>query len=173
MFEFHGETYVCDEVVGVIDGYEDDPFVYGLFLDFNNDGERLIQISIQDPNGDRDGLLVEGVHHATGNHIDRIFNYMSPNVFSIGYLDSTRLSLEWEQVEIDGGKFSGHGYVNFHERLGLACADSIWFEGGFVGPGHPEYDNYFENYCAPGYYYPAQRISFTCKDGLRYGVRNR
>ncbi|UCF05207.1 MAG: hypothetical protein JSV33_15015 [bacterium] len=163
--EFHGETYYFESVECVITGTEGGEPVYLLQIEFTDEEDRSIGFRIQDPDNNPANLIVPGLHLATGQHWDGISNRMQPWGFTINYLGSDYLSVFWEEVELQDHSFSGRGYIEIHQRLELTCPERTWVGGKWAYPGDPEYDNHYEKYCAPGYYYPAQRIWFTCENG--------
>ncbi|UCF06577.1 MAG: hypothetical protein JSV33_05995 [bacterium] len=165
---YHGETYQFDTIecrVFCTDG--GDP-VYSLEIEFIDTENRSIEFAIQDPGNNPANLVTPGEHRATGQHWDAVRSRMQPSTFTINYLGSDSLSVNWEEIELKGHAFSGRGFIEVHQRLELVCADSIWVGGEFAYPGDPAYEEYFERYCEPGYFYPAQKIWFECEDGI-YG----
>ena len=163
--QFHGKAYNYDEVEVSVSGTDGGPVEYSLHVNFSNSGENLFAFGIQDLDNNPINLLTEGEHFATGQHWDSFSNYLTEAHFSIGYLNENQASLVWNKIEIDDRIFSGHGYIHIKQRLELACADSIWVGGEFAGPGHPAYEKYYETYCEPEYFYPEQKIYFSCKNG--------
>jgi len=163
--EFHGEIYTFESIECTVSGTDGGEPTYSLQIRFTDEEGRSIGFGIQDQDNDPANLLLPGLHLATGQHWDGISNRMQPSSFTINYLGSDYLSVFWEEVDLQDHYFSGRGYIEIHRRLELSCPDRIWIGGKYAYPGDPEYDNYYETYCAPGYYYPAQRIWFTCENG--------
>jgi hypothetical protein len=163
--EFHGEIYDFEFIECSVSGTDGGEQIYSLQISFTDEEGRSIGFGIQDSDNDPAELIVPGLHLATGQHRDGISNSMQPSSFTINYLGSECLSVFWEEVDLRDHAFSGRGYIEIRQRLDLACPDRIWIGGRYAHPGDPEYDDYYEKYCAPGYYYPAQRIWFTCENG--------
>jgi len=162
---FHGEIYHFENVQCDVQGTIGGEPVYSLEIHFTDKEGRRISFQIQDPDNDPSNLIKPGLHLATGQHWDGIFTGMQPSTFTMNLLGPTQLAVSWDKVRMVGEYFMGRGHIDIFERLDLACASRIWIGGAYAYPGDPEYDKYYENYCAPGYYYPAQRIWFICENG--------
>lgn len=163
--QYHGEAYQFDTVEGHVSGTDGGPPTYSLSLRFSDPEGRSIRFRVQDPENNPSNLVTLGAHPATGGHWDGVSSYMQPASFTIGYLGADSLSVTWEEIDRQDRVFSGRGFIEIFQRLDLACADSIWSDGEFVHPGDPAYDQYHENYCEPGYFFPAQRVWFEIEDG--------
>ena len=163
--QYYGETYDFGAPECFVSGTEGGVTKYSLRIRFVDSENRAIEFSVQDQENNPANLVTVGEHPTTGQHWDGIHNRMQPATFTINHMDSDQLAVVWEEVTLDGRTFSGTGYIDIRERIELACADSIFIGGGYAHPGDPEYDSYYEAYCAPGYYYPAQKIWFVCEEG--------
>lgn len=163
--QYHGETYNFGAPECVVSGTEGGVTEYSLLIRFVDSENRELEFSVQDQQNNPANLVTAGEHPATGQHWDGIHNRMQPAGFTINYLDFDQLAVVWEEVTLNGRSFSGIGHIEIKERIELACADSIFIGGRYAHPGDPEYDIYYETYCEPGYYYPAQKIWFVCEEG--------
>lgn len=161
---FHGQAYWFENMECCISGSVGGEIQYVLVVTFTDQENRRISFRIQDPNNEPNGFLTAGEHSATG-HLDNIYNKLTGNSFSIGCLTQEQMAIFWEEIEVDDHLFNGTGYIHLKQRLDYVCADSIWIGGSFAYPGDPEYDQYYETYCSPGYYYPAQKVWFECING--------
>ena len=161
---FNGEVYVFDSVSASVSGSVGGPPVYALMVTLQSSKGGSIRFSVQDENNDPAALLELGSHRGTGGHSDAISNYLVDTSFGMGNLTHEQLSIDWTAIDVSGSKFGGRGFIRVLSRLELACADSVW-AGYWAKPGDPEYDQYFDRYCVPGFYYPTQTIAFSVEDG--------
>jgi hypothetical protein len=163
--QFHGETYDFGAPECYVSGTDGGVSQYSLNIRFVDSENRSFKFSVQDHENNPANLVAVGDHPATGQHWDGIRNQMQPAGLTINYMGAEQLAIVWEEVTLSGRTFSGNGYIEIKERIEYACADSIFIGGGVAHPGDPEYDAYYETYCEPGYFYPAQRIWFECEEG--------
>jgi hypothetical protein len=163
--QFHGDTFHFGPPECVVSGTVGGVTQYFLWIRFSDSENRAIEFSVQDHENNPANLITVGDHPATGHHWDGIYNRMQSAEFTINYIDSDQLSIVWEDVALNGRRLSGTGYIEIKERIELACPDSIFIGGGYAYPGDPVYDTYYEMYCEPGYFFPAQKICFECEEG--------
>ncbi len=121
--------------------------------------------SVRGPDGEPSALLVRGEHD--GGSLSSNFVGLNAEGGSIGVdTGSDQLSIVWESISVGEDTYSGHGYIDLKQRIDFACPDSLFTENGFIGPGDPEYDNYYQQFCEPEFYMPNQTIHFTCERGF-------
>jgi hypothetical protein len=166
MVQFHGGTYRCSGVECSVAGAEGGPPSYGLRIALEMESGTRFGFSIQAPDDCIDSLLTKGTHTATGGAGDVIRTFLPGRAsFSMTGLTAEDLEITWGEVSTTSTGFSGAGYVYIKREIRFVCADSVWIGGRFVKPGDPEYEDYYETYCAPDFYYPEQKIGFVCEDG--------
>lgn len=163
--KFHGQTFVVESTVAIVDVI---PVASGIYLKLkmSTRGGGLVQFAVRSPDADFLSLLTVGAHKPLGGIADFAVSDLTDIQVGFNYLTEDDLSIVWESTTIEGDSFTGHGYVLIRARLNYACADSIRTAVQTYYPGDPEYDSYFERYCAPEFYFPAQRISFSVTEGM-------
>lgn len=107
--EVHPRVQVNDQVYDLevkdcaVTGSQGGPTVYMLNIELEDPSRTLcnsIRFSVQDPNNDKDNLLTEGAHAATGGHWDGIrFNLLeSCNSYYHNQVTSEEMEIVWEKV---------------------------------------------------------------------------
>ena len=163
---YYGSVYSFDAIDCYVAGsVGTTPVVYMLAIDFENGQGQSMSFSVQDSENSPENLVSVGEHNVSEQHRGAIDNMAQSHTFSIGDLTEKQFAIVWDEVNLSQYLFSGKGYIHIKERIELECADQIWVGGKYAYPGDPEYDEYYENYCAPGYFFPAQKIMFECVDG--------
>lgn len=87
----------------VVTGTQGGPAIYTLNIELEDPSRSIcnsIRFSVQDPNNDRDNLLTEGAHAATGAHWDGIrFNLLaSCNSYYHNQVTSEQMEIVWEEI---------------------------------------------------------------------------
>ena len=167
VISYHDSTYVFDTVECMFANTSGNAIPeYTLSLTFTDDSARRIEFSIRELYDSTWDLLIVGRHEATGRSRDRIVNNLVGVTIAMNGLAADQLAMVWEDISLEGHQvIHGRGYIEIPRRLDYACADSIYVDGGYVGPGDPDYEAYVETCCEPGFFFPAQKIWFVCEDG--------
>lgn len=162
--QFHGSTFHPDQTEVSVRAIAGDPENFWLQILFRVSDGGLATFKVQDPDNDPDNLLALGEHNATGQYFDSAYSGLTDDRISMDFLESDQFSIVWQSILVSGQTFSGEGYISIKQRINYACVDSIQTVDGVFGPGDPIYDQYFELNCAPGFYFPEQKIRFACEE---------
>jgi hypothetical protein len=148
-----GRVYIDDEAYDlqvkecVVVGSQGGPAVYTLNIELEDPSRPIcnsIRFSVQDPNNDKDNLLTEGAHAATGAHWDgiRFALLESCNSYYHNQVTSEELEIVWETLSLQTiapeiSYYTGEGYVRIKRPIKVS----------------------FPNFL---HTYPEQQINFTC-----------
>ena len=161
---FHGNFYLVNST-NVRASYDfSDTSIYYLSVNIFTPDNSGVVFSFQAPDVDLDRLLALGEHPGSGSPQDRISCHLTDNPVGFWGLGPDEYSLVWQTLTRGEDSFSGQGYIHLKSRIEYACLDSFRTTDGVFGPGNPAYDQYYEIYCVPEYYFPAQKIQFSCEN---------
>jgi len=163
---FHGNFYLVNSTnVRTGSAFSDSSLHYLLVYIITPD-KSAFAFSFQAPDRDLDRLLTLGEHSGSGSPYDGISCHLTDNVDVVGFqgLGPDEYSLVWQTLTRGEDSFSGQGYVHLKSRIEYVCLDSFRTSDGVFGPGDPVYDQYYDIYCMPEYYFPAQKIQFSCEN---------
>jgi hypothetical protein len=164
---FHGNSYLVNST-NVRARYDfGDSSLHYLSVSIITPDNPAFAFSFQAPDGDLDRLLTLGEHSGSGSLYDGIVcHFWDDNVDLVVFkrLGPDEYSLVWQTLTRSEDSFSGQGYVHLKSRIEYACLDSFRTPDGVFGPGDPAYDQYYDMYCMPEYYFPAQKIQFSCEN---------
>ncbi len=170
-FKFYGESYSYEyskvSIIKQTDTYGSELYIMEIRLsgaaDFNSP---RVSFYLWSSGDDFHELLTPGEHRATGNNLSLAGVLVEETNLTFIGTEPLPFVIVWESITTTENSFSGNGHILIEEQMNYVCSDSLHTINGNLGPGTPEYDEYYNLSCEPGFYLPTQKLDFVCTDGI-------
>jgi len=127
--------------------------IWALTIEVYDSGNpsKKIYFSIQDPQNNKDSLIKQGLHPATGGGGDATHNLMQNSTFTLNSFTPDEFEIYFEDVVIiPNNNLAAKGYIQIKKEIYWKWPAGIWNGIKYIYPCDKEYIDY----CIPIYYLP-------------------